>query len=1032
MQGSHAVVLEIFCGTAGLSAALKQLGFDVIAIDKLMPRSPKAMVTKLDLTQYATQQLVFEWIQMPQVKAVFLAPPCGTASMARTIQLEGEENLPKPLRTLEQPDGVDHLAGWDFLRVEQSNILYDFVAACYELCCKLGKLFVCENPKDSLFWSVTPWCEREFQDMEVEQIHQACAYGSMRPKWTKLVANFEEIHRINLTCPGNHKHEPWGVQKQDGRRVFATALEVHYPSKLCETIAETIALALRCKNVFPLPAALPTQAARAFTHVQAGTNKVPTFLPEFKTKFVSVLHDGVQVWPAHTADFSLSKLLYEAEVGGEDIQQLCNALCEQCALKNFDVCLNVENLSILDTFPCIVQLRLHGIYWSEEEFLQKAVDAKHPLDVELAIPKELRDALLFNLQNSDHVVASHRAKFLSHWIDRAKQLSNEEKALKQSMEANVAEAVSSKRILLFKEMLCATGFPDIDVVDELILGSDLTGQVPTTGMLPGKFVPALLTVQELQKHSVMVRPKLDNDKTGSGDPDIDSTVWHKTLDEVAKGWLEGPLSPERVPHDQPISRRFGLLQKKGKVRLIDDYTESGVNKCVTSVESPVLHTTDVACALLALWFSMCGERGCDPCLVARTFDLTSAYRQVALSSDGRRFARVFDPHHKCHRYFRSRVLPFGAVRSVHAFLRLSRAIWWIGATGCGLLWTSFYDDFISFSKPSLSRCTETTIEALFKLLGWFFAEEGDKCLPFGNMCDALGVSFDLSSSSSGFAAVRNTDSRVQELCSDLRATISDGKLSAKQAQRLRGRMQFAEGQLFGRTGRRCLRALSSFAEGEKQVLDDKDIFFLDLFCKLLHSNVPREVRAFESENVVIFTDACYESEDAKWPCGLGGVLYHSGQVLFFSLPVNKTGRDTLGEQSKQQIIFEAETLAAVLAFLLWKDHFKNKRCLIFVDNEGTKFSLLKGSSSNQVVDVLAGYFAEMEAQIHSFTWIARVPSKSNIADPPSRNDIDLDFFRRANNVSSEALPLLNLLLTRLNEDGVTDLVGSHHVKKKQR
>ena len=220
--------------------------------------------------------------------------------------------------------------------------------------------------------------------------------------------------------------------------------------------------------------------------------------------------------------------------------------------------------------------------------MQNAVNAKHPLDVELATPKELRDALVFNLQNSDHVVATQRAKFLSFWIDRAKQLSSEEKNLKRSMEPHVAETVSGKRILLLKEMLQATGFPDLDVIDELLSGSHLTGQVPTTGMLPGKFVPALLTVQELQKHAEMVRPKLDNDRAGSGDPEIDAAVWTKTLDEVSKGWLEGPLSSAQVPPDQPISRRFGFLQKKGKIRLIDDYTESGVNKCVTSVESPVM------------------------------------------------------------------------------------------------------------------------------------------------------------------------------------------------------------------------------------------------------------------------------------------------------------------------------------------------------------------------------------------------------------------------------------------------------------
>jgi hypothetical protein len=96
---------------------------------------------------------------------------------------------------------------------------------------------------------------------------------------------------------------------------------------------------------------------------------------------------------------------------------------------------------------------------------------------------------------------------------------------------------------------------------------------------------------------------------------------------------------------------------------------------------------------------------------------------------------------------------------------LSRAIWWIGVDGCGLLWTSFYNDFISFSRPALACCTENnTIETLFKLLGWSFAEEGDKCLPFDKVCDALGVSFDLRGSGDGFAAVGNTDSSFATTC----------------------------------------------------------------------------------------------------------------------------------------------------------------------------------------------------------------------------------------------------------------------------
>jgi len=397
----------------------------------------------------------------------------------------------------------------------------------------------------------------------------------------------------------------------------------------------------------------------------------------------------------------------------------------------------------------------------------------------------------------------------------------------------------------------------------------------------------------------------------------------------------------------------------------------------------------VACALLALWLGACDDGKLDPTLVARTFDLTSAYRQVALSSEGKRFAciRVFDPVEKCMKYFRSLVLPFGAVRSVHTFLRLARAILWIGVVGCKLLWTSFYDDFISFSRPALSRSTETTIVSLLKLLGWAFAEEGDKCIPFHSLFDALGVSFDLKASGLGSVSVRNTATRVAELCIDLQEVLNKGSVSAEQAQRLRGRMQFAEAQMFGRTGRRCLKVLGEFSEGRQQLLRAKDSFFLGLFIRLLQSKIPREVRALGNDNVVIFTDACYERENNLWPCGLGGVICFGGQTQFFSLPVDKLGRTALGEDFKKQIIFETETQAAVLAFDLWKEFFANKRCLIFVDNEGTKFSLLKGFSDNGTVDTLSGFFAKIEAGVHAFTWLARVPSKSNIADPPFRNDI---------------------------------------------
>ena len=51
--------------------------------------------------------------------------------------------------------------------------------------------------------------------------------------------------------------------------------------------------------------------------------------------------------------------------------------------------------------------------------------------------------------------------------------------------------------------------------------------------------------------------------------------------------------------------------------------------------------------------------------------------------------------------------------------------------------------------------------------------------------------------------------------------------------------------MFGRTGKRCLRALGDFAEGRRFKLLPKDRFFLSLFATLLKQNVPREITALD-------------------------------------------------------------------------------------------------------------------------------------------------------------------------------------------
>ena len=137
----------------------------------------------------------------------------------------------------------------------------------------------------------------------------------------------------------------------------------------------------------------------------------------------------------------------------------------------------------------------------------------------------------------------------------------------------------------------------------------------------------------------------------------------------------------------------------------------------------------------------------------------------------------------------------------------------------------------------------------------------------------------------------------------------------------------------------------------------------------------------------------------------------------------------LGEKEKKQIIFEAETLATLVATSLWQSLFDNRRAVLFVDNEGTKFSLLKGVSDNACVDTMAEICAELECRLHTTMWIARVPTKSNIADPPSRGITRIPLLANAEDVSVRAGQCLLEIVSQITKKGETAArltpVGKH-------
>ena len=268
------------------------------------------------------------------------------------------------------------------------------------------------------------------------------------------------------------------------------------------------------------------------------------------------------------------------------------------------------------------------------------------------------------MQSSDADLPEHRSRWLKHWVNRAKELTEEEAVLKSQLAPHLANIIAPKRVLLWKEMLEAAQYPDLGVVGELIEGTTLTGVVPSCPIFEKSFRPAELDERQLREGSRALNKAIFHATTSSGDAEVDATVYEKTLEEVAMGWARGPIHEEDLPSSYVLSKRFGLKQPN-KIRLIDDLSVSLVNGTVQAIDSPKPHTTDVIAAAVNLMLSFESKEH----IAGRAFDLKPAYKQMAISPNSLwcSFVSVFNPKTRKREVFQLLAVPFGGARSVYSF-----------------------------------------------------------------------------------------------------------------------------------------------------------------------------------------------------------------------------------------------------------------------------------------------------------------------------------------------------------------------------
>ena len=120
------MVIEIFAGTARATAELRKIGMvSAFGTDHVRNRQAAAQVVIADLTTDVGVSLLMQWLADEHVVGVFTAPPCGSASRARSIPLKRKSpGDPRPLKSDKHPKGLPNLLFVDRIKVSKVNKLY--------------------------------------------------------------------------------------------------------------------------------------------------------------------------------------------------------------------------------------------------------------------------------------------------------------------------------------------------------------------------------------------------------------------------------------------------------------------------------------------------------------------------------------------------------------------------------------------------------------------------------------------------------------------------------------------------------------------------------------------------------------------------------------------------------------------------------------------------------------------------------------------------------------------------------------------
>ena len=282
----------------------------------------------------------------------------------------------------------------------------------------------------------------------------------------------------------------------------------------------------------------------------------------------------------------------------------------------------------------------------------------------------------------------------------------------------------------------------------------------------------------------------------------------------------------------------------------------------------------------------------------------------------------------------------------------------------------YFDDFPSIQPACLARSIQLSAETILRILGWKFAESGDKSPDYAEVFHALGSQIDLS----GFAmplsrpsslrfTVGNKPGRAKFICSLLDSLCKADAATRRDLSVIRGHLNFASGLYVLRAAGNLL---SSALLKSRWRIDGVVRGVAEKIKSLVSCKPPRTVSCSTSEGpILIFTDSAFHDELATMGAA---VFFPSGETLVYDGEIAASTVKAWQSLAGKQIISQAELAALLSIQHSLASRLSGKRVIYFIDNEAARFSAIKGVSTSSTMMQLAQAFHSAEADIGYYPW----------------------------------------------------------------